>query len=402
MSIQDATKTKQQELQKVNLSKKHLFTMPPVNLFGLGTIQEVGKHLVQFESKKTLLVTDEGLYNLGVADQIAKIIREANVDVEIFSKVEPNPTEKNVHDGVDAYRAADCDSIVSLGGGSAHDAAKAIGLLASNGGSIHDYEGVDKSENPLVPYIAINTTAGTASEMTRFTIITDTKRSVKMAIIDKHITARVSINDPSLMISLPPALTAATGIDALTHAIESYVSLGASPITDACAEKVIQLIPKYLPRAYANGEDLEAREQMIYAQFLAGMAFNNGALGYVHAIAHQLGGFYNYPHGVCNAILLPHVCRFNIVGREERFARIAELLGENIEGLSVREAAELAIERIERLTQDLNIPSGFRELGAREEDIQILAENAMKDVCSLTNPRKATLEDVKEIIRQAY
>lgn len=402
MSVQDALKAKQQEQQQVNVSKQHLFTMPTTNLFGQGTISQVGKYLVQFECKKTLLVTDEGLYNLGIAEQIANIIRAANVDVEIFPKAEPNPTDKNVHDGIAAYKAAGCDSIVSLGGGSSHDAAKGIGLLASNGGRIHDYEGVDKSTNPLVPYIAINTTAGTASEMTRFTIITDTERSVKMAIVDKHVTALVSINDPTLMIGLPPALTAATGVDALTHAVESYVSTNASPITDACAEKVFQIIPKYLPRAYSNGEDFEAREQMVYAQFLAGMAFNNASLGYVHAIAHQLGGFYNYPHGVCNAILLPHVCRFNLVGREERFARIAELLGENIEGLSVREAAVKAIDRIERLTQDLNIPTGFKELGAREEDIQILAENAMKDVCAATNPRKATLEDVMEIIRQAY
>lgn len=272
------------------------------------------------------------------------------------------------------YHAENCDSIVSLGGGSAHDAAKGIGLIASNGGRIHDYEGVDKSQNPLVPLIAINTTAGTASEMTRFTIITDTARKVKMAIVDKHVTPLLSINDPELMIGLPPALTAATGVDALTHAIESFVSTNATPITDACAEKVLQLIPEFLPRAYANGADIEAREQMVYAQFLAGMAFNNASLGYVHAIAHQLGGFYNLPHGVCNAILLPHVCRFNVTARTERFARIAELLGENVEGLSKRDAAEKAITAIEKLSQDLNIPSGFRELGAKDEDIEILAK----------------------------
>jgi len=377
------------------------FVMPKTNLFGPGAIQEVGKRLNDLEVKKTLIVTDEGLHKLGLSEQIANIITAAGIDVAIFPKAEPNPTDQNIEDGIAVYHAENCDSIVSLGGGSAHDAAKGIGLIASNGGRIHDYEGVDKSQNPLVPLIAINTTAGTASEMTRFTIITDTARKVKMAIVDKHVTPLLSINDPELMIGLPPALTAATGVDALTHAIESFVSTNATPITDACAEKVLQLVPEYLPRAYANGADLEAREQMVYAQFLAGMAFNNASLGYVHAIAHQLGGFYNLPHGVCNAILLPHVCRFNLTARTERFATISELLGENVEGLSKRDAAEKAIEAIEKLSNDLNIPGGFRELGAKDEDIETLAKNAMLDVCAATNPRKATLEDIKQIITNA-
>ena len=221
------------------------FVMPKTNLFGPGAIQEVGKRLNDLEVKKTLIVTDEGLHKLGLSEQIANIITAAGIDVAIFPKAEPNPTDQNIEDGIAVYHAENCDSIVSLGGGSAHDAAKGIGLIASNGGRIHDYEGVDKSQNPLVPLIAINTTAGTASEMTRFTIITDTARKVKMAIVDKHVTPLLSINDPELMIGLPPALTAATGVDALTHAIESFVSTNATPITDACAEKVLQLIPEF-------------------------------------------------------------------------------------------------------------------------------------------------------------
>ena len=377
------------------------FVMPTTNLFGPGAIQEVGKHLNNLEVKKTLIVTDEGLHKLGLSEQIANIITAAGIEVAIFPKAEPNPTDKNIEDGIAAYLAENCDSIVSLGGGSAHDAAKGIGIIASNGGRIHDYEGVDQTQNPLVPLIAINTTAGTASEMTRFTIITDTARRVKMAIVDKHVTPLVSINDPELMIGLPKALTAATGMDALTHAIEAFVSTNATPITDACAEKLIELIPNYLKRAYDNGADIEARDQMAYAQFLAGMAFNNASLGYVHAMAHQLGGFYDLPHGVCNAILLPHVCRFNLTARTERFAKIAELLGANIEGLSKRDAAEKAISVIEGLSNDLDNPSGFRELGAKDEDIEILAKNAMLDVCAATNPRKATLEDIKQIITNA-
>ena len=383
------------------MTKQSSFSMPSTNLFGVGSIQETGKRLKDANATKALLVTDKGLFDLGLADRIADIVREAGVEVEIFPKAEPNPTDENVAEGVEAYNAANCDALVSLGGGSSHDAAKGIGIVVSNGGTIHDYEGVDQSKNPMVPLVSINTTAGTASEMTKFTIITDKKRSVKMAIVDKHVTPLVSINDPELMLGLPPALTAATGLDALTHAVEAYMSVDANALTDSAAEKVFEIIPEFLPRAYANGQDVEAREQMVFAQFLGGMAFNNAGLGYVHAIAHQMGGFYNLPHGVCNAILLPHVSRFNLVGREDRFAKLAFYLGENIEGLSTLEAAEKAIERIERLAADLNIPSGFAELGAKEEDIPTLAANAMKDVTAATNPRKARQSDIEELIRQA-
>lgn len=377
------------------------FNMPSINLFGQGVIHEVGKRLKELDCKKSLIVTDEGLHKMGVSQEVANIISEAGLEAVVFSKAEPNPTDKNVEAGLEKLYEENCDSLVSLGGGSAHDAAKAIGLVAANGGKIHDYEGVDRSKKPSVPLIAVNTTAGTASEMTKFTIITDTSRKVKMAIVDKHVTPLLSINDPVLMLKKPAPLTAATGLDALTHAIEAFVSTSATPITDACAKEAIRIIPNYLPRAVANGADMEAREQMVYAQFLAGMAFNTASLGYVHAIAHQFGGFYNFPHGVCNAILLPHVCRFNLIARRERFAEIAELLGENIVGLTTTEAAEFAIQAIERLGKDLNIPKGFKEMGAKEKDIEVLAKNAMKDATALTNPRKATLEEIMQIIRNA-
>lgn len=377
------------------------FYMPTVNLFGPGSTKEVGKQLKGLKVEKPLIITDQGLFDLGVAESIADIIREAGLDVAIYAGAQPNPTDKNVEEGLAVYQKENCDSIVTLGGGSSHDAGKAVGLVAANGGTIHEYEGVDQSEHPMVPLIAINTTAGTGSELTRFTIITDVERKVKMAIIDKHVTPTLSVNDSELMIGKPPALTAATGLDALTHAIEAYVSIDATPITDALAIQAMQIIPKYLPRAVANGTDTEAREQMAYAQSLAGMAFNNAGLGYVHAIAHQFGGFYDLPHGVCNAILLPHVCRFNLPARTERYAQIAEYLGENTEGLSDYDAAVLAIETIERISKDLNIPSGFAELGAKEEDIPVLAENAMKDATEATNPRRPNLEEVQQIIRNA-
>lgn len=377
------------------------YYMPTVNLMGAGAAQEAGKQAKLLGGKVALLVTDAFLNKSGMAKQIAEIIEAEGVKVVIYDGAEPNPTDKNVHDGVAVFEKEGCNMIVSLGGGSAHDCAKGVGLVAGNGGNIRAFEGVDKSEKPMVPMIAINTTAGTASEMTRFCIITDTDRHIKMAIVDWHTTPNVSINDPLLMIKKPTALTAATGMDALTHAVEAYVSTAATPITDSAALMAIKLISKYLRRAVANGNDFEARDKMAYAEFLAGMAFNNASLGYVHAMAHQLGGFYNLPHGVCNAILLPHVSRFNLIGNVERFVDIAEAMGEEVKKLSAREASEKALSAIATLSKDINIPSGLTELGVKEQDLQTMAVNAMKDACSFTNPRIATLDDVIQIYKNA-
>jgi alcohol dehydrogenase len=253
----------------------------------------------------------------------------------------------------------------------------------------------------MPPFIAVNTTAGTASEMTRFCIITDTSRKVKMAIVDWRVTPNVAIDDPLLMMGMPPGLTAATGMDALTHAVEAYVSTAATPVTDACALQAIGLVATSLRAAVANGNDMDARDKMCYAQYLAGMAFNNASLGHVHAMAHQLGGFYDLPHGVCNAILLPHVSRFNLIAKMDRFVDIADAMGENTAGLSTRAAAELALTAIQTLSADVGIPSGLKELGVKEKDLPIMAENAQKDACGLTNPRCPTLKDVIEIYRNA-
>jgi alcohol dehydrogenase len=222
-----------------------------------------------------------------------------------------------------------------------------------------------------------------------------------MAIVDWRVVPNVSINDPELTVSMPPELTAATGMDALTHAVEAYVSTIATPVTDSSAIKAIELISQYLRPAVANGENMEAREKMIYAELLAGMAFSNASLGYVHAMAHQLGGFYDLPHGVCNAILLPHVERFNMIACSGRFANIATAMGENTEGLSTIEAAERALSAIQKLSKDVGIPSGLKEFGVKEEDLSIVAENAMKDACALTNPRKITKEEVIQLLRDA-
>jgi alcohol dehydrogenase len=253
----------------------------------------------------------------------------------------------------------------------------------------------------MPPFIAVNTTAGTASEMTRFCIITDTSRKVKMAIVDWRVTPTVAINDPLLMAGMPPALTAATGMDALTHAVEAYVSIAATPVTDACALKAISLVAGNLRAAVANGADMIARDQMAYAEYLAGMAFNNASLGHVHAMAHQLGGFYDLPHGVCNAILLPHVSQYNLIAKMGRYGDIARAMGENLEGLSTRAAADVALDAIKTLSADVGIPSGLAELGVKEADLKTMAENAQKDACGLTNPRCPTLEDVIQIYKNA-
>ncbi len=380
------------------------FYIPTVTLMGIGAHEELGKRIKILAAKRPLIVTDKGITDAGLTDKIVEIAeRDAGVSPVVFDETVPNPTDRNVHDGLEVFRKNNCDMILSLGGGSPHDCGKGIGIVATNGGNIRDYEGVDQSGKAMPPFIAVNTTAGTASEMTRFCIITDTSRKVKMAIVDWRVTPDVAINDPLLMVGMPKALTAATGMDALTHAVEAYVSTSATPVTDACALQAIKLIATNLRAAVAYGEDLEARDKMAYAEYLAGMAFINASLGHVHAMAHQLGGYYDLPHGVCNAILLPHVQRFNMIARLDRFVDIAEAMGEKVRGneLSTRAAAERALEAIKVLSSDIGIPSGLAELGVKEEDLEIMAANAQKDACGFTNPRSPSLKDVVEIYRQA-
>ncbi|APG28298.1 L-threonine dehydrogenase [Syntrophotalea acetylenivorans] len=377
------------------------FFIPSVTLMGVGSANEVGAKAAELGAKKCMIVTDAGLNKMGVAAKIQDNIKAAGVDCIIYDGAEPNPTDKNVHDGVKVFQDNGCDFLVSLGGGSSHDCGKGIGLVCAGGGHIRDYEGVNQSSVPLTPLISINTTAGTASEMTRFCIITNTDTHVKMAIVDWRVTPLVAIDDPVLMVGKPPALTAATGMDALTHAVEAYVSTIATPITDACAEKAIRLIAQWLRPAVALGANLAARDAMCYAQFLAGMAFNNASLGYVHSMAHQLGGFYNLPHGVCNAILLPCVCEFNMIACPDRFADIAEFMGVPCEGLTITEAAAAGIAAIRELSASIGIPAGLTDLDVKEADFKIMAENAKKDACQLTNPRTATLEQVIGIFKAA-
>lgn len=374
------------------------FFMPSNNLLGEGALTAGVEQLCKLGYKKALLVTDAGIVQAGIADNVSKQLTDNGIEVVTFSDVQPNPTVGNVNAGLEKYKQQGSDLVVSLGGGSAHDCAKGIALVATNGGKIEDYEGLDQSAKEQLPLVAINTTAGTASEMTRFTIITDETRHVKMAIVDSHVTPILSINDPHLMAGMPASLTAATGMDALTHAIEAYVSTAASPLTDSAAVKAIELIAKSLPTAVANGDDMPAREDMAYAQFLAGMAFNNASLGYVHAMAHQLGGFYDLPHGVCNALLLPHVEAFNQSVAKDRLDEVGAILSANnpdLAGLGV-------IDAIKKLADIVNIPKSLKELGVKREDFDTLAENALKDVCGLTNPVQASHEEIKGIFENAF
>lgn len=378
------------------------FYIPTVTLMGVGAYKEIGRQIGTLGGQKPFICTDKGIAASGILDQVVEVIRQdCEVEPVIYDKTQPNPTDKNVHQGLEGYKQNGCDLIVSLGGGSAHDCGKGIGIVATNGGNIRDYEGLDQSGKAMPPFIAVNTTAGTASEMTRFCIITDTSRKVKMAIVDWRVTPDVAIDDPLLMVGMPPGLTAATGMDALTHAVEAYVSTIATPVTDACALKAIGLIAENLRAAVANGQDMQARDKMCYAQYLAGMAFNNASLGHVHAMAHQLGGFYDLPHGVCNAILLPHVQRFNMIAKMDRFVDMAVAMGENVNGLSVRAAAEKALEAIQTLSADIGIPAGLGTLGVKEQDLKTMAQNAQKDACGLTNPRCPDLDDVIQIYKSA-
>ncbi|MFS2157616.1 L-threonine dehydrogenase [Pseudomonas sp. Pseusp122] len=377
------------------------FFIPSVNMMGIGSLNEAMDAIRKYGFRHALIVTDAGLAKAGVADKVATLLREQDINATIFDGAKPNPTVSNVEKGLEKLKLSGADFIISLGGGSPHDCAKGIALVAANGGEISDYEGVDQSAKPQLPLIAINTTAGTASEMTRFCIITDETRHVKMAIVDRNVTPLLSVNDPALMAAMPKGLTAATGMDALTHAIEAYVSTAATPITDACALKAVELISANLRTAVANGSDMPARENMAYAQFLAGMAFNNASLGYVHAMAHQLGGFYDLPHGVCNAVLLPHVESFNASVCPARLKDVATAMGIDTQRLDNTEGAAAAIAAIRKLSGDIGIPGGLAELGAKADDIPTLAANAMKDACGFTNPRPANQGEIEEIFRIA-
>ncbi len=380
------------------------YLVPSVNFMGANSVSVVGERCKILGGKKALIVTDKFLKDMegGAVELTVKYLKEAGLDVVYYDGVEPNPKDVNVIEGLKIFKEENCDMIVTVGGGSSHDCGKGIGIAATHEGNLYDYAGIETLVNPLPPIVAVNTTAGTASELTRHCVLTNTKKKIKFVIVSWRNLPLVSINDPMLMVKKPAGLTAATGMDALTHAIEAYVSKDANPVTDASAIQAIKLISQNLRQAVALGENLEARENMAYASLLAGMAFNNANLGYVHAMAHQLGGLYDMAHGVANAMLLPHVERYNMISNPKKFADIAEFMGENISGLSVMEAAEKAINAMFRLSEDVGIPKSLKEMGVKQEDFDHMAELALLDGNAFSNPRKGNAKDIINIFKAAY
>lgn len=377
-----------------------IYYVPSINLMGAGCLNDLGATVKDLGFKKAFIVTDNFLMGSGVANKVLKVLEEAGISYEVYSEVVPNPTCKNVHDGLEKLKGTDCDFLVSIGGGSPQDTAKAIGILATNGGHIKEYEGVNISKNKSLPIVAVNTTAGTSSEVTINYVVTDEDRHVKMVMVDKNSLATVTVNDPELMVGKPAALTAATGMDALTHAIETIVTPGAYPVSDATALAAVKIIFDYLPKAVENGQDIEAREQMVYAVFLGGVAFSNAGLGNVHTMAHQLGGIYNLPHGVCNAMLLPYVEEENAKYVPEKFVSIANVLGYEVEGKSAKECATFVINKMKELAKTVGIPTTLGELGVNDVDFDLLAENAMKDICAPGNPVEFSKEQIIEIYKK--
>lgn len=381
------------------------FFMPNVNFFGRGSVEVVGERCKILGAKKALIVTDTFLKELenGPVEKVINSLQKENIDFAFYEGVEPNPKDTNVRDGLEIYNSEGCDLILTVGGGSAHDCGKGIGISATHEGDLYEnYAGIETLQNPLPPILSVNTTAGTGSEVTRHCVITNTEKKIKFVIVSWRNTPLVSINDPELMLDKPAGLTAATGMDALTHAVESYISLGANSVTDSMAIQAIKLISDNLRQAVAYGHNIEARENMANASLLAGMAFNNAGLGYVHAIAHQLGGLYDIPHGVANAVLLPHVLEYNTISNLKKFAEIAEFMGEDISGLSTREAADKAIHAIKKLSEDVSIPSRLKDLDVKEEDFETMAELALQDGNASSNPIQGSKEDIIRILENAF
>ncbi|OMF55082.1 iron-containing alcohol dehydrogenase [Paenibacillus sp. FSL R5-0766] len=378
----------------------HAYYVPPVNLMGRGCLQEAGQMIEQMGIRKALVVSDRQLITSGVAEQVLSILRKSGLEYVVYDEVQPNPTCQNVHDGLQVFQDHGCDAIISIGGGSPQDAAKGIGIVATNGGHIREYEGLHQSKHKSVPLVAFNTTAGTSSEVTINYVITDEERKVKMVMVDRNSLVSLSVNDPELMLSKPASLTAATGMDALTHAVEAMVTPGGFTVTSATAAAAVELIFEYLPRAVRDGSDLEAREHMTYACFLGGIAFNNAGLGYVHAMAHQLGGVYDLPHGVCNAMLLPYVEELNSKHVPGKFRHIAKAIGMDVKGRSDEECSEYVIEAIRQLSKEVGIPEKLSELGVKDPDVELLADNAMKDACAPGNPYQPSKDEVMELFRK--
>jgi len=365
------------------------YYMPGVNLIHRGSLNDVGTWARNIGGTRGLVVASMGSYGEGQGKMVTDVLVKDGIQSIVFAGAGPNPTDTMVMEGVRLYKDQSCDFLVAIGGGSAMDCAKGIGLIVSNGGTIDQYEGLNKATKDLPPFIAVNTTAGTGSEVTSVAVLTESQTHHKMTIVDWRLTADVSVNDPELMLTMPPALTAATGMDALSHAIEAYVCTISTALTDSLAYEAIALVYRWLPLAFEHGDNIAAREGMCNAAFLAGLAFNNSGLGYVHALSHPLTGKYGLPHGVLNAVLMPAVMRWNSVLVGTRMARIAVAMGAGHPWRTDRENAEKAITGVEEMNRRLKMPSGLAAMGVKESDIPALADAALEELVARTNPRQA-------------
>jgi|SRR5665648_649677 len=369
---------------------------------GLGAIESLGKEVKNLQAEKVLIVTDKGVVEAGVVEKALKPLKKEGIKFEIFDEIEPNPKDTVVEKGAQYLRDIHAKAVIGIGGGSSMDAAKVIAALSCNKGSVEKYyddfnETPDPFENQGIPVIAVATTSGTGSEVTPAAMITDTKNKIKRLVIGWSIAAKVAITDPLLTVSLPPSLTAEIGTDALVHAIEAYISKSANPISDANAYHAIKLVLNNIRKAYADGENVEARTNMMIGATLAARAFANVGLGMVHSLGQAISGQYNAPHGLTMAVFLPTSMEYNMMAVPEKCAEIAKLMGKNINGLSTIDAARLTIEGTRELLHDLNIEENIKCLGVTEESLPVLAELAMKDHCTEVNPRSITIEDYKQL-----
>jgi len=385
------------------IEKITLFRTTRRILFGLGAVEKIGTEAQLLKAKKILIVTDTGVIQAGLLEGIEKSLQSIGLPFVIFDGVEPDPRIEVVEKSVEKAKKEGIDLIIGFGGGSSLDIAKVTSIMITNLGKIDSFFGIDLVPNPGVPLILIPTTAGTGSEVTPIAILSDTKEKLKKGIVSAYLFPEVAIVDPKLTIGLPPSVTAFTGMDALTHAIESFYSINATDLSDLLAFRAMELLSKNIRMAFAHGENLVARSNVMEGSLLAGIAFANAGVGAVHAFAYPLGGEFHLAHGLTNTLMLPYVMRYNIMGCPSKFAQMAKAFGERVEGISELVGAEIAVRFVERLSDDLRVPRRLRDVGIPEDAIPRLAEAAMKVTRLLANnPRKMTLEDAVTIYKSAY
>ena len=373
----------------------------PEFIFGVGSRRRVGFYARNMMARRVLIVSDEGVVRAGWLDTVRGDLEEAGISSAVFTALTPNPKDHEVMAGAQVYARERCDVIVALGGGSAIDCAKGIGIVHASGREIGEFEGIDRVEVPGPPLLCLPTTAGSSADISQFCIIVNSPARYKMAIISKTVVPDVALVDPETTLTLDPYLTACTGIDALTHAIEAYVSTASSPVVDVHALAAIRLVRDNLEAAVWSPGDVAARENMSLASLQAGLAFSNASLGAVHALAHPLGGFLDLPHGECNALLLEHVVRFNFPAAAERYRRIAAELGIDARGMSDGECALRLAGELAALRARVGIAGGLAERGVRAADLPELAAHAVKDACIFTNPRRVSPSDAQAIYGDA-